>query len=117
MQRIGSYVKGIEPFKVRYARLEITIEPIVLGIVYTSPKYISIKRYQPPQPKGKYHCAPRLKATITLKNVAFLFCLYISLIVLIPTRESFIRPGQTWKAKKHFRAIFYNFFTTFEYSG
>ena len=63
-------MKGIEPFKVRYARLEITIEPIVLGIVYTSPKYISIKRYQPPQPKGKYHCAPRLKATIYVLQCA-----------------------------------------------
>ena len=31
------YVKGIEPFTFRYARLEITIGPI-LGIVYTSPK-------------------------------------------------------------------------------
>ena len=32
------YMKGIEPFTVRYARLEITIELKVLGIVYTSPK-------------------------------------------------------------------------------
>ena len=32
------YVKGSEPFTVRYARLEITIKPISLGIVYTSPK-------------------------------------------------------------------------------
>ena len=31
-------VKGIEPFMVKFARLAITIEPIVLGIVYTSPK-------------------------------------------------------------------------------
>ena len=32
------YMKGIEPVTVRYARLGITIEPIALGIVYTSPK-------------------------------------------------------------------------------
>ena len=32
------YMKGIKPFTVRLARLEITIKPISLGIVYTSPK-------------------------------------------------------------------------------
>ena len=32
------YVKGIKPFTVGYARLEITIGPIILGIVYTSPQ-------------------------------------------------------------------------------
>ena len=31
------YMKGIEPFMVRYERLEITTEPI-LGTVYTSSK-------------------------------------------------------------------------------
>ena len=32
------YVKGIKPLMVRFARLDITIKPKVLGIVYISPK-------------------------------------------------------------------------------
>ena len=34
----GIFMKGTEPFTVRYARIRITIKPISLGIVYTIPK-------------------------------------------------------------------------------